>query len=161
MTKPQTPRRRAERDYAILSPQHMQAIALFATGHSYADVAREIGVSVSTLYGWRVSRTFKAAVKATHTDRLEFIKSEARRLAAKAFAVLEESMDPHLDPRTRVKAAIKVLDTLERVEVPPDERPPSPKGPMRKIGRKDPMYDDDAALEALPESWAAVLRGKR
>ena len=113
LTEPESPRNDSDGSRE-LHPKQLAAIALLATGRHYTEVATAVGVERKTLWTWRQSKPFVAALNAELLSIREAAQARLLSLANKAFDALERTLVETDNDNARI-AAVKLV--LERLEV--------------------------------------------
>jgi hypothetical protein len=114
-----------------LSQRHTAAIALLAEGKTIDEVARELAIGRTTLYRWRTTPLFAAALAQATAYGLEAAQERLRCLRENALDVLERLLtDAQTPAAVQLAAAREVMDrtgldarTEQRAE---DDRPVTP-----------------------------------
>ena len=99
------------------TPRQLQAIALFATGMSVAEVRKRIGVADRTLWYWRADPAFREAVREALTAVLDEALGKLVTTAPKAVDVISRCVDGEpVDPGQLAEAnwVLQRFDFLTR-----------------------------------------------
>lgn len=97
-----------------LTPKQLAAVALMAAGRHYTEVATAVGVERKTLWNWRKTAAFSAALNAEMASIREAAQARLLSLANKAFDALERTLAETDNDNARI-AAVKLV--LERLDV--------------------------------------------
>jgi hypothetical protein len=100
-----------------LSPSKFAAIGLLLAGRPYADVAREVGIDVMTLNGWRQEPAFVAELCSQFELMREATLCGLFSMAAESINALRSALKSQ-NETARVAAAQTVLDRLGIRETP-------------------------------------------
>lgn len=128
----------------VLTHRHLAAVSLLAEGRTIEEVARELGIGRTTLYRWRTSPVFAAALAEATARGLGAALERLRCLREGAIGVLEDLLaDAAAPAAVRLAAAREVMDRtgLEagRTDAQEADRPVSPEEEaevLEKLRRK-------------------------
>lgn len=111
-----TTQRDTSRQLDELSEPQAAAITGLIDGRAVVDVAREAGVSRSTIYRWLEFEGFSAAMRAERRRRFRILEAHVPALASKALRALCKELDePGTASATTIAAARAGLDAWRRL----------------------------------------------
>jgi len=137
-----------------LDPRHLRAIALFVEGGTVDEVARELGIGRSTLFRWRASPVFAAALADGLRAGLEAARQRLATMRERALDRLDRLVDDDTVPPA--VAARVIAEILDRCGLAAPTRPAAEQVPA---GAPPSANDNlDAVVRFLVDNHADRLR---
>ncbi|MFO0679989.1 MAG: phBC6A51 family helix-turn-helix protein [Polyangiaceae bacterium] len=137
-----------------LEPKRTRALALFLEGADVGEVARETGVSRTTLWRWREDPAFAHELATKRQRVLEAARDDLRATTSDAVAVLRAVLrDDSQPPGVRLRAIEMVLARSGLDALPPSE-PPSPKARSEAMSLREKRDFAARVLASLEKQLA-------
>lgn len=95
-----------ERNFPNLTAKEEQAILLTISGKDYREIASTLGISMRTLYNWRVGKAFKKAMEEEETRIITEMRETLRFVMVEAFNTLKNGI---IGPDASPALAFQVL----------------------------------------------------
>ena len=98
-------------DLEKLTDKQKQAIKLLLSGKTNEEVAKELGINITTMYRWKRQNVFRKVLN----DKQNDICNELHLLGNKAVDVLKELMEDASNENNRLKASMYIIDKLFQI----------------------------------------------
>jgi transposase-like protein len=123
--------KKPRRKIMVVTEEQQEAVDLIASGHTYAQVSRDLGIHINTLYKWRNKAAFQYALlekgyeaeKATDDMFNAYIQGRVDGLVMSAMEALDLVLRTGDSENARVAAAKYVLETFRTKDDNEDHGP--------------------------------------
>jgi hypothetical protein len=108
-------------NFEEINPIQVKVIEGILAGNSISEVCRTAGCNRDTYYNWLKSDcVFIAEFNRRKRELRDNYRQRLTNLVDKAFRNLEDALDAPGDPATRYRAAIKILENVGLLGIPPE-----------------------------------------
>lgn len=98
-----------------LTDKQKQAIKLLLSGKTNEEVAKQLGINITTIYRWKRQNVFRKVLNDKQNAILDDICNELHLLGNKAVDVLKELMEDASNENNRLKASMYIIDKLFQI----------------------------------------------